>query len=310
MHKAIVVVFFTLATPLLFLQPVNQTHKTQQSTASESPTSNASPVFPNHAGSQKDEREQQNNYFRDVGVTPPPTKDGWAIAGFIVNLILAIIGAIGAYIAICTLRKVERQTKASETAANAALMQANHIISSERAWLLIKDVFAPKSLQDSDPTRLSIMTICFKFCVYGNTPAKIVDSSMEFRLLPRKRVGNESVPDLTDIPTYPLTVKAETIPDMGSVLAPSFNFTTIVYFIGGRLNTADIEGISTREKFLCVWGCIRYRDAFGDTPTRETRFCYIYDVSRGVTLTDPRTGKAISPDAFRVGGPPAYNQAT
>jgi len=50
---------------------------------------------------------------------------------------LLIVGIIGTYIALGTLKNIERQTKSGETAANAAFQNAQAVINAERPWLLV-----------------------------------------------------------------------------------------------------------------------------------------------------------------------------
>lgn len=51
------------------------------------------------------------------------------------NFILAILGIVGIIVAICTLKNIERQSKAAEDAAEAALRNINMVLSKERARL-------------------------------------------------------------------------------------------------------------------------------------------------------------------------------
>jgi hypothetical protein len=125
-----------------------------------------------------------------------------------------------------------------------------------------------------------------------------------------RKKGISTEPDLPEQPEYGNPSKAEDVPDMGTVLAPSFKFSTAVTLREGKLIEEDIADINEGRKFLCTYGFVRYKDSFEGTPVRETRFCYVYDVTRGGTLVDPKTREPIAPDAFRVGGPSTYNEAT
>jgi hypothetical protein len=155
-----------------------------------------------------------------------------------------------------------------------------------------------------------VLMMGFRFKIFGNTPAKLTASSLIFRLVDGRAKGNDTEPDLPDEPDYGTPSKPEEIPDMGSVLAPGFRFTVGVTLREGKLLPKEIVDIQQRRKFLCAYGFFRYRDSFEGTPDRETRFCYIYDVTRGGgVLIDPTTQLPVSPSAFRAGGPSAYNRA-
>jgi len=83
------------------------------------PEKNDSPTFIYNGDKQKD-------------------KDGWDKAAVFSNYLLALIGIVGIVAAICTLLKLERQTKAGEDAATAALKQAKHSTASERPWVTVR----------------------------------------------------------------------------------------------------------------------------------------------------------------------------
>jgi hypothetical protein len=78
---------------------------------------------------------------------PPPAPTPWALhdrIAWAAYLTLAILGYVGVMLAVSTLKKVERNTSAAETAATAAaetaqaaLLHAQAIINAERPWLLI-----------------------------------------------------------------------------------------------------------------------------------------------------------------------------
>ena len=90
------------------------------------------------------------------------------------NIILAAIGIIVVIVALSTLRKIERQTrateqaaiateksaKATEVAADATLKQTNHMVASERPFLMIEAV--------------GVEDIQFKAVNRGKSPAQII----------------------------------------------------------------------------------------------------------------------------------------
>jgi hypothetical protein len=55
--------------------------------------------------------------------------------GDVPTWLLVVVGAVAAYLALCTLDDLKKQTKNTETAADAALLNAQSIINAERAWI-------------------------------------------------------------------------------------------------------------------------------------------------------------------------------
>ena len=82
-----------------------------------------------------------------IPVNPPPTPSAWPLHErilWIAYVVLAFIGYAGVLMALAMMRKIERQTVAAETAAEAArnsaqaaLMNSQAIINSERPWILV-----------------------------------------------------------------------------------------------------------------------------------------------------------------------------
>jgi hypothetical protein len=72
-----------------------------------------------------------------VAVGNLPVRDAYDWLIFSCNVALAAIGVIGVCVAVSTLRKIERQTKATEIAAEAALQQAKDMVASERPFIMI-----------------------------------------------------------------------------------------------------------------------------------------------------------------------------
>jgi hypothetical protein len=258
---------------------------------------------------------------------------------------------------IFTLIAIAVQTYHTRRSAEASLKQANYLVGSERAWILVEEILPPKDLVPpsvlsqeelqrqaesalaNDPeyqaanlvdrwekemlkreeiranaagmVGLWVLMCGFRFKVFGNTHAKLTESALIFRVVEGRVRGRDTEANFPAEPDYGAAAKAEEIPGMGTILAPGFRFTSGIPLWGGKLSPQEIVDIGQRRQFLCSYGFVRYRDAFEGTPVRETRFCYVYDVTRGGgVLIDPETKEPVSPNAFRVGGPTAYNRAT
>ena len=67
------------------------------------------------------------------------------------------------------------------------------------------------------------------------------------------------------------------------------------------LTRQEIESIHTADSFLYFYGCIEYRDAFGEN--HETRIGLVYHFPQADLMTYERR-------MFQRSGPPAYNRAT
>jgi hypothetical protein len=92
-----------------------------------------------------------------------------------VNLALAGFAAFGVCIAIKTLKTVKRQTEASVTAAKAALRQANHIVASERAWIITPAANWSPELFATGTGTVVLNVFDVTFFNAGKTPAHLLE---------------------------------------------------------------------------------------------------------------------------------------
>jgi hypothetical protein len=97
------------------------------------------------------------------------------IVAWIANLVLAAVATVGVLIALATLRKLERQTKASEESAR-ALMNA------DRAWVMASVAGDPaEPLVENLATKGIHPGIVWRLQIFGNTPAKITRTQIRCR---------------------------------------------------------------------------------------------------------------------------------
>lgn len=196
-----------------------------------------------------------------------------------VNLALAGFAAFGVCIAIKTLKTVKRQTEAAMIAAKASLRQANHIVASERAWMLIEG--------DPNPG-FDSWIFNFSSKNYGKSPAEILFTDLSFGVL---NIGD----DLPEEPSYTKAKDAfsnrEWVPPQGDTEVGSFHSYGV---FTGELKD-EFDKIKEGRKILWLYGVVRYRDTVSAT-IHETRFCYWRKVGTGLGLI--------------MGGPPGYNQCT
>jgi len=205
------------------------------------------------------------------------------------NVSLAIIGIVGVTVAVVTLRKIERQTSATENSVEIAT-------NAQRGWLVEKGVDKP------DLTGVWILAVICRFEVIGISPIKICESKFRFHLVNGRRNSSDtgSVPDLPEEPEYGSPETLVESPDMGSVMAPGATITVKPQFEETFLKPEDAASIENGEKFLCLYGFVKYRDSFASSKIRETRLCYVCGQRHPL---DGRKGE------FVIGGPAAYNMA-
>ena len=104
-----------------------------------------------------------------------------------------------------------------------------------------------------------------------------------------------------EVPNYEKPDTLLSNPQMGRVYPPGEPFKVVPMLDSVFFKPDDIEDIKTGKKFLCIYGFIRYRDAFAKSKERETRFCYIYGLQGPLSDSNCR---------FVIGGPAAYNEVT
>jgi hypothetical protein len=142
--------------------------------------------------------------------------------------ILTLVGIVGIIVAICTLKIIERQTKATETAANAAKDSADALVGAERPWL-IPSIKKPFSLTDGK------RRIDWLITNTGRTTARIV----EVKIRCKKYTGTEK---LADTPEY-----REPIPFHGVPLAPGASLDAWCYMERGEKDYQPLSGTDIGE---------------------------------------------------------------
>jgi hypothetical protein len=193
---------------------------------------------------------------------------------------LVFIGGLAAWIALRTLRDIKKQTINTTKAADAALLNAQAIISSERAWIMVELEWVPACPRITHGASAQVGVgiraytsagIRFKYTNEGKTIAWIEEKLACFQILkelPKK--PNLSVLEIIEAEPEWVGSKRE-----------------------GHLDrTLEAEGQEGMEDISVVWGVIRYRDAFGN---HETTF-----------------GFHVLPDCRfeRLTGLPEYNKTT
>jgi hypothetical protein len=208
-------------------------------------------------GKKEDEAGQRPSYFREL-LLP---------ANFI-NLLLVGVGIAGIVIAVSTLRKIERQTKAAEDAAETALLSAQALTSAERPWLTV----------DVEP--IDRLAFSFQFSVrnLGRTPAMLIGTS----------VVHVVCKALPDEPGYPDGMAAfeSKREESGEVwmLAPSETWKFKAVDVSGiepgwLMGQVAFRDMQSKERNFFFFGKVQYRDVFAPREVHETKFCYTYNLA-------------------------------
>lgn len=225
---------------------------------------------------------------------PPPEPESWPTRDRITwaaNVVLAIVAYVGIILAVSTLKKIERSTRATEAlamaaadSAQAALLNAQAVIDAGRPWLLIT----------VEPSRSVLNSFAVKATNRGRCPANMI-ASVERIVI---------AADESQLPQTPEFENQETnAPFVRIILLPGES-TTIKSF--GR---DDLKGICESEEIVrrienweekvFIYGKVLYRDLIepADKQVHETSWCCWYIHGR------QKSGLVIA-------GPPEYNLHT
>jgi hypothetical protein len=199
------------------------------------------------------------------------------------------------------------------TQAQAAKLQAEHMASSERPWVLVEKFGEPLFSDGLErPEMFASMAgtpqAVVDFKLAGSTVARIIGVDVRFHLVPQK--GELLQPDLPDEPVYIESSSTNRSPDSAFVKAPGQIVSLPIRLESGYVTAEQLTSISQGALYPCVYGRIRYLDSFVSTP-HETRFCFIYRLSYGRTFYSNATGKQSIPNRFHEGdGPSVYTRYT
>jgi hypothetical protein len=246
-----------------------------QSTASPSPG----------AGSEGSATDYQPQHI--TVTNPPPTVMPWTMHERILwgaDLVLVILGYVGIMMCVSLLKKIDRQTGYAETAADAAaasaqaaLLNAQAVVHSERPWILIT-VEPSRSVENS-------FTVMATNRV--RTPARIIATEERTRIaidekhLPRTP---EYVNEKPGAPLVPI------------ILLPG-EFTAIKPFsrddVKGLCDSEErFKRIETWEEKVYLYGKITYEDLISPpvSQVHETNWCCWYIHGRqnsGLVMAGP-----------------------
>jgi hypothetical protein len=276
--------------------PINGQQKTAQANTGENaPDGSSSPVSVTVID-QPTSKEQ----------TETPKQEPKSYLGTLIsanNLPSLLLVAVGVGAIVFAWKTVD----ATRDAAKAALLNAQAVINSERAWMIPKivqpanhgPIMSPSSTRNDPPIKIKL-TIANQ----GKTPAigtralngycsvEIVDPQSQSWTL-----------ELPQIPDYSGVRGGKIVPQApGSVYVSGEGSELSIDQIDKDFCLAESRAWARKEKCLCIMGYYEYLDVFGRT--RITRFCYAY---QDVSQIDSSGGTQYR---FRKAGPDAYNEIT
>jgi hypothetical protein len=225
---------------------------------------------------------------------PVPATDPWPYherIAWIANLVLAFVGYAGVILAVSTLKKIERQIRATETvaeaaanSADAALQTAQAIIESGRPWLLI----AVK------PSRSAENSFTITAANRGRSPARVFATFEQIRI-----AADEA--QLPQPPEYTNEKPGE--PFVPVILLPGESMAIKPFSrddLRGICETEEIfKKVEAWEEKVFIYGKILYEDLISQASRQvhESAWCYWYIHGR------ENSGMVIA-------GPPEYNLHT
>ena len=115
-----ILAIFSLSLIVLPVKTYPQPHKAQDASEGGKPTLSTPKITPEQSSSAAVQKESQKQGPYDVRIISTPQKDAYDDISLFINVALALVGIVGVVVAVCTLRKIERQTRATEDAVSAA----------------------------------------------------------------------------------------------------------------------------------------------------------------------------------------------
>jgi len=219
-----------------------------------------------------------------------------------IGLLLATV--VGIAVAIRTLRTLVRQTEATEVAAKAAMLNAQALVSSERARVIVELV--PQAIRSRDnqwcrfiggkPVHMTEDEILagrhlrytMKLTNMGRTPAEILSFRICYSHLPNgaRELPQDDVGELLEEREFDhLLGPADSIEIQEPMVDVNDNL--------GR-SIEEIRAIRELRTTLVVHGLVRYRHIFSGGDTETSEFCYAYSpvTDRLNKVSRPKTTRA------------------
>jgi hypothetical protein len=221
-------------------------------------------------------------------------------AANIPSVLLLFVAIGGVWAAIETLKAIsrqadimDRQTKDTGVAANAAYRNAEAVINAQRPWLFIPmgEEFSKIENPKLPTAENRVAFVSFDLRNFGQSPARVIEQKV------RMYVGNNphSIPDISAYDSQEAVTDNYVIPQDSVVHVQAPLHPT------GYITPQDKDAISAGARYLWLCGYFKYRNASDDGggDVYMTRLCYlwIHNTNR--------------PEPFWIlRGPDEYNKAT
>jgi hypothetical protein len=263
-------VIFALSLFVFSVQAYPQTHKAQQTSKSEEPSSPAAPIVQQHNDRPALQPEHQDQIQADVRVISAPAKDRYDKVSFGVSVFLALIGLGGVWYGRSTLKAIRGQLAEIKAAglqtdqmlvhagkqADAALKNAQAVINSERPWIVVEAEGYPE--------------IAFKMTNKGKTPAQLVQYD------PIPKVITPLLGETIGKPVYGKFFEEHWQILNEPMIFPGESRPAGSYSISILNNEAPElwNEIATVKKRLYIYSTIKYKGPFSDD-IYTTGYCYL-----------------------------------
>jgi hypothetical protein len=151
-----------------------------------------------------------------------------------------------------------------EKLAGATHKQANHMVASERAWIIVSTSF-PHGIEDGSQSK--ILRVKWAMKNVGKTPARL----LEFDAVASRADLGVTFPDPPRYSGSPRNLNR-------LLLVPNDSFGWTWMIEGDALTPEEIQEVEIGAKLMIIsYGYIKYLDDFGNAHT--TRFCQRYAVN-------------------------------
>jgi hypothetical protein len=265
--------------------PSTANRKTQSPSASANSASQESDASTPESDSQTPRAYQPAPHI--TVANPPPTPKGWTWQEQVAwgaNIVLAILAYFGIILGYQLLKKIDRQTEYAESAAEsaaasaqAALLNAQAVIHSERPWILI-------SVEPSRSIENSFTVVATN---RGRTPARIIATADRARIaIDEKHLPKnpEYKSEKQGAPVVPIIL----VPGESAVIKPFCRDD-----VKGLCDSEErFKRIETWEEKVFLYGKVIYKDLISppDEQGHETNWCCWYIHGRqnsGLVIAGP-----------------------
>lgn len=221
--------------------------------------------------------EQKGSKSTQVDIVDLPAKDVYDKASIWINAGLALIGAGGIVVAICTLRKIERQTVATEMAASAAHKSADVAANAERAWVItsqasFEPLYSDLAMQGAPDRSLVLISMLNS----GRSPAEMESTYCLCFMLPNEL-------RLPEEPSYEGFEEFAALTAIPGEIIPIGETRHIFSYIrhAELISEAEMNDLRNGRTVLYCYGRFEYKDLLGGLRVTQFRYYYYFRTQKG-----------------------------